>query len=70
MTKAPSRWLGALLQLVEKASQSFAAMRRNKVQAIFSGGVYVGKNSSRPANVRAVRRRRAASAMQSGRNFN
>jgi hypothetical protein len=41
-------------QLVEKASQSFAT-RRNKLQAIFSGGVYVGKNSYRPANVRAVR---------------
>jgi hypothetical protein len=38
-----------------EASQSFAALRRNKLQAIFSGGVYIGKNTSRPANVRALR---------------
>jgi hypothetical protein len=48
---------------VEKASQSFAA-RRNKLQAIFSGGVYVGKNTSRPANVRAQRVRCGGAQIQ------
>jgi hypothetical protein len=46
---------GGTAEVVEKASQSFAARRRNKMQVIFSGGVYVGKNTSRPANVRAQR---------------
>jgi hypothetical protein len=33
----------------------FAAAAAKKIKSVFSGGVYVGKNSSRPANVRAQR---------------
>ena len=36
----------------------------NRVQNIFAGGVYVGKNTFRLANVRVVRLRRTASALR------
>ena len=40
-------------QFVEKSLAEFAPAGANKVQSIFAGGVYVGKNTSRLANVRA-----------------
>jgi len=52
----------------QKASQSFAAGAAKESPIIFSGDMCGGENTSRPANVRAGRRRRAARALQSGRN--
>ena len=37
----------------QKSLAEFAPAGANKVQSIFAGGVYVGKNTSRLANVRA-----------------
>ena len=42
----------------------FALASAKKMEIIFSGGVYVGENTARLANVRRVRRRRALRAMQ------
>jgi hypothetical protein len=52
----------------QKASQSFAAGAAKESPIIFSGDMCGGENTSRPANVRAGCRRRAARALQSGRN--
>ncbi len=41
------------IQTVKKSLAEFAPAGANKVQSIFAGGVYVGKNTSRLANVRA-----------------
>ena len=52
---------------IENANKSlaeFALASAKKVGIIFSGGVYVGENTARLANVRRVRRRRALRAMQ------
>ena len=52
---------------IENANKSlaeFALASAKKVKIIFSGGVYVGENTARLANVRRVRRRRALRAMQ------
>jgi hypothetical protein len=43
------------MQSVEKASQSSRRARRETIPIVFSGGVYVGKNSSQPANVELSR---------------
>ena len=51
-------------------SKNLVEFRRRsgeKSQIIFSGDMCGGENTARPANVRAVRRRRTARAMQSGR---
>jgi hypothetical protein len=50
--------------LSKKASQSFAAGAAKGSQIIFSGDMCVGENTSRPANVRVVRRWRTTSALQ------
>jgi len=50
-----------------KASQSFAAGAAKERPIIFFGDMCVEENTSRPANVRAVRLGRTARAMQSGR---
>ena len=50
-----------------KASQSFAAGAAKERPIIFFGDMRVEENTSRPANVRAVRLERTARAMQSGR---
>ena len=42
----------------QKPRRVCAAHGANKVQFVFSGGVYVGKNSSRPASVEFLCRRR------------
>ena len=38
---------------LSKSLAEFAPAGANKVQSIFAGGMYVGKNTSRLANVRA-----------------
>ncbi len=38
----------------QKGLAEFAPAGANKVQSIFAGGVYVGKNTSRLANVQRV----------------
>ena len=48
---------------VLKCLAEFAPAGANKVQIIFAGGVYVGKNTSRLANVRIVRRERTMRAL-------
>ncbi len=58
---SPGRLPGAA-QRVEKASQSFAPAGAKSMQIIFPGGVYVGKNTLRPASVQAVRIWRTARA--------
>jgi hypothetical protein len=40
------------------------ATAAKKLQSVFSGGVYVGKNSARPANVRVAQRKLATRALQ------
>ena len=50
-----------------KASQSFAAAAAKESPIIFFGDMCGEENTSRPANVRAVRPRRTARALQSGR---
>ena len=45
----------------------FANGAAKESPAIFSGDMCGGENTARPANVRAVRRKRTARAMQSGR---
>ena len=62
--KRLARFVRASRQLVEKVSQSFAAAAAKKSEIVFSGGVYVGENSSQPANVRIVRLQRTKSALQ------
>ena len=47
----------------QKSLAEFAPAGANKVQSIFAGGVYVGKNTSRLANVRIVRRERTMRAL-------
>ena len=47
-----------------KSLAEFAPAGAKKMEIIFSGGVYVGENTARLANVRRVRRRRALRAMQ------
>ena len=47
-----------------KVSQSSPPAGGESSGIIFSGGVYVGENTARLANVRRVRRRRALRAMQ------
>ena len=51
-------------------SKNLVEFRRRsgeKSQIIFFGDMCVGENTARPANVRAVRPRRTARALQSGR---
>ncbi len=51
-------------------SKNLVEFRRRsgeKSQIIFSGDMCGGENTARPANVRAVRPRRTARALQSGR---
>ena len=43
------------VETVKKASQSSASAEAETDEIIFSGGVYAGENTSRPANVGAVR---------------
>ena len=50
--------MGAALPLV-KASQSFPSADGKGVESVFSGGVYLGKNTSQSASVRAKRVRAA-----------
>ena len=52
-----------------RVSLSKNLVRRSgeKSQIIFSGDMCGGENTARPANVRAVRPRRTARALQSGR---
>ena len=47
----------------QRSLAEFAPAGANKVQSIFAGGVYVGKNTSRLANVRIVRRERTMRAL-------
>ena len=75
---SPSRWPDILIKAtcsgarqrsrsfwtVEKSLAEFALASAKKMEIIFSGGVYVGENTARFANVRRVRRRRALRAMQ------
>ena len=49
---------------LSKKLAEFAPAGANKVLTIFTGGVYVGKNTSRLANVRVVRYWRTASALR------
>ena len=49
---------------VEKGLAEFAPAGAKKMGIIFSGGVYVGENTARLANVRRARRRRALRALQ------
>ncbi|MDO5152620.1 MAG: hypothetical protein Q4D50_04590 [Eubacteriales bacterium] len=49
-------------QNIEKASQSFAAAAAKENRIIFRQGVYLAKNTLRPASVRVVRQRRTRSA--------
>ena len=42
-----------LLSDCQRSLAEFAPAGANKVQSIFAGGMYVGKNTSRLANVRA-----------------
>ena len=49
-------------------SQSSASPEAERNEIIFPGGVYVGENPSRPANVRVGRQRRTASALQQAAN--
>ena len=51
-------------QTVEKSLAEFAPAGAKKMEIIFSGGVYVGENTARLANVRRVRRRRVLRALQ------
>ena len=53
-------------QLV-KNLMAFRRCSGEKSQIIFSGDMCGGENTARPANVRAVRPRRTARALQSGR---
>ena len=46
-----------------KSLAEFAPAGAKKMGIIFSGGVYVGENTARLANVRRVRRRRALRAL-------
>ena len=48
----------------QRSLAEFAPAGANKVQGIFAGGVYVGKNTSRLANVRIVRRERTMRALR------
>ena len=48
---------------VEKSLAEFAPAGAKRMEIIFSGGVYVGENTARLANVRKVRRRRALRAL-------
>ena len=48
----------------KKSLAEFALASAKKIGIIFSGGVYVGENTARLANVRRVRRRRALRALQ------
>ena len=50
--------------LQKKPRRVCAAHGANKAKIIFSGGMYVGKNTSQPANVRTARHWRAVSALQ------
>ena len=52
------------VRLPNKSLAEFALASAKKVEIIFSGGVYVGENTARLANVRRMRRRRALRAMQ------
>ena len=49
--------------LLQESHAELAPAGANKVQSIFAGGVYVGKNTSRLANVRIVRRERTMRAL-------
>ena len=50
------------LEAVEKASQSSRPQARMKWKSVFSGGVYVGENTFRPASVGTVRYMRTVPA--------
>ena len=52
------------VRLPNKSLAEFALASAKKVEIIFSGGVYVGENTARLANVRRARRRRALRALQ------
>ena len=68
MKKQPRcRETGSGADSFSKASQSFAADAAKGSPIIFFGDMCVEENTSRPANVRAVRLGRTARAMQSGR---
>ncbi len=54
--------MGPAGQLVKEASQSLRPQAQKKSKSIFSGGVYVGENTSQPGSVRAGRSKRTASA--------
>ena len=47
-----------------KSLAEFAPAGAKKMEIIFSGGVYVGENTARLANVRRARHRRALRALQ------
>jgi hypothetical protein len=49
------------------SESQFAPAGAKKVKFVFSGGVYVGKNSARPANVRAQRSAPAGAIQASNR---
>ena len=53
------------ISVCQKCLAEFALASAKKVEIIFSGGVYVGENTARLANVRRVRRRRASCAAAS-----
>jgi len=53
-----------LISDCRKSLAEFAPAGANNVLIIFSGGVNVGENTFRIANVRVVRRRRTASALR------
>ena len=48
----------------KKSLAEFALASAKKMEIIFSGGVYVGENTARLANVRRARLRRALRALQ------
>jgi hypothetical protein len=48
----------------KKASLKFAPLGAKKIESVFSGGMYVEKNTARPSNVRPVRLRRAGRALR------
>ena len=49
---------------LSKSLAEFASADANKIKFVFSGDMCVGKNTLQPANVRAVRFPRTASALQ------
>ena len=65
--RVKNRERNALPSVDQTCAPPFANGAAKESPAIFSGDMCGGENTARPANVRAVRRRRTARAMQSGR---